>query len=146
MTRYTLGFLFNMDFSRVVLLRKKRPSWQAGKLNGVGGHIEGLETPRQCMEREFHEEVYHDFGVGWQEYATIGSPDFEVVCFAAQAAYLPTVARGDEPVVVLDVASLSGRNVIENLLWLIPLAIDTLQDGRPNYTRTDYRHLPGDGK
>ena len=34
---YACGFLFSQDRTRVVLIRKRRPAWQAGKLNGVGG-------------------------------------------------------------------------------------------------------------
>lgn len=146
MTRYTLGFLFNEDLDCILLMHKLRPFWQAGKLNGVGGHIEEGETPRECMAREFREEVDCDIDIGWREYATISSPDFEVVCFAGRAEQLPTKARGDEQVFVYGLASLSNINAVENLLWLIPLAIDALTDGRPNYARVDYGHLPGDGK
>ena len=37
----------------VVLTHKNRPAWQAGKLNGVGGKIELLESPVAAMVREF---------------------------------------------------------------------------------------------
>jgi 8-oxo-dGTP pyrophosphatase MutT (NUDIX family) len=43
--------------SFVALIRKVRPSWQAGLLNGVGGHIESGETPHDAMVREFEEEA-----------------------------------------------------------------------------------------
>lgn len=54
---YVLGFMFNEDESKVLLIMKNRPAWQAGKLNGVGGKIEAGETPIQAMEREFAEET-----------------------------------------------------------------------------------------
>ena len=53
---YVAGFLFSPDRSRVLLIRKNRPAWQAGKLNGLGGKIEPGETPPQAMRREFREE------------------------------------------------------------------------------------------
>jgi 8-oxo-dGTP diphosphatase len=56
-TRYVVGFVFNKSMTRVALIRKNRPSWQAGKLNGIGGHIEERETAVKAMEREFYEET-----------------------------------------------------------------------------------------
>lgn len=53
--RYCLGFGYFVD--RVVLIEKKRPAWQKGFLNGLGGEIEGNETPQQAMTREFIEET-----------------------------------------------------------------------------------------
>lgn len=55
--RYVLGFVFNHDLSSVLLLRKGHPDWQAGKLNGIGGQVEGLESICQAMVREAREEI-----------------------------------------------------------------------------------------
>jgi 8-oxo-dGTP diphosphatase len=54
--QYVLGFVFNERRDKVVLVRKKRPSFQVGKLNGFGGSIEEGEGSRQAMVREFKEE------------------------------------------------------------------------------------------
>lgn len=54
MTRYVVGFLFADD--EVLLIKKNHPSWQFGKLNGLGGHIEENESPLDAMIREFEEE------------------------------------------------------------------------------------------
>jgi len=35
--RYVLGFCFGPSLTTVVLIKKNRPAWQAGRLNGVGG-------------------------------------------------------------------------------------------------------------
>jgi 8-oxo-dGTP diphosphatase len=56
MKAYVLGFAFD-DVGRVVLMRKNRPEWQKGRWNGVGGLIEGGETPQVAMAREFKEET-----------------------------------------------------------------------------------------
>jgi 8-oxo-dGTP diphosphatase len=49
MQTYACGFLFSLDRTRVLLIRKRRPAWQAGRLNGVGGKIEPGETPaKRC--------------------------------------------------------------------------------------------------
>lgn len=54
---YVVGFMFNSDRSRVLLIEKNRPAWQAGKLNGVGGKLEDGEDPNFAMAREFREET-----------------------------------------------------------------------------------------
>lgn len=53
---YILGFAFD-QFGAVALIEKKRPAWQAGKWNGIGGHREDGETGHQGISREFHEET-----------------------------------------------------------------------------------------
>lgn len=54
---YCLGFAFTVDGS-VALIRKAKPEWQAGKLNGVGGKIEEFDpSPVHAMTREFMEET-----------------------------------------------------------------------------------------
>src|SRR5690242_7587733 len=57
---YTVGFFFNEDLSKVLLIRKAKPPWQAGRLNGIGGSFEGTESPEKCMDREFLEETGND--------------------------------------------------------------------------------------
>lgn len=67
MNKYVAGFLFSPDLMEVVLITKEKPTWQAGKLNAVGGKIEGWygrlhdeliwEEPISAMAREFAEET-----------------------------------------------------------------------------------------
>lgn len=63
---YVLGFAFD-DLGRVALITKKRPHWQNGLLNGIGGKIQSGESPFKAMVREFYEEtgvgIAHD---GWR--------------------------------------------------------------------------------
>lgn len=56
MKRYTLGFIFNKELSHVLLIKKQRSTWQKGKYNGIGGHIEEGEEPYECFIREVQEE------------------------------------------------------------------------------------------
>ncbi len=56
MQAYVLGFVFDLDYKHVLLVRKNRPFWQKGFLNGVGGHIEGDESAYEAMCRECLEE------------------------------------------------------------------------------------------
>ena len=54
---YTLGFIFNDKLDTVLLIEKKKPEWQKGYLNGIGGHVEDDESPKQCIIRECFEET-----------------------------------------------------------------------------------------
>jgi len=54
---YVLGFAFSKNRETVVLMKKNRPEWQAGKLNGIGGKIEKGEFRYAAMNREFEEET-----------------------------------------------------------------------------------------
>ena len=74
MKTYVLGFAFSQNKQNVLLIKKNRPAWQAGKLNGVGGKIEEGETPAQAMVREFEEETgIKSTEADWQPYAHLGS-------------------------------------------------------------------------
>ncbi len=54
-------FLFSEDRRRVVLINKKRPEWQAGLQNGIGGKVLEGEIYLQAMIREFKEETGFEF-------------------------------------------------------------------------------------
>lgn len=124
---YSLGLMFSTDRSRVALIRKATPQWQAGKLNGVGGKAEPGETARQAMVREFHEET----GVlteasSWQLFARLGSPHFEVHvfrCFDDRVDHCQTLTH--EMVVVENVdASLLLSQGVAGLAALACCALD----------------------
>lgn len=53
----TVGFLFSENMLDVLLIEKKRPEWQKGKFNGIGGRMEIGESPVGCLVREFREET-----------------------------------------------------------------------------------------
>ena len=78
MIEYVLGF--RISGTHAALIKKKRPSRQKGLFNGVGGKIEGEETPAAAMTREFQEET-SKVVLGWDHFATIESPYTKVYCF-----------------------------------------------------------------
>jgi 8-oxo-dGTP diphosphatase len=57
--RYVLVFIFNDETRnpKVLLIKKNRPDFLAGKLNGIGGKVEELETYKQAAIRETLEEA-----------------------------------------------------------------------------------------
>ena len=77
---YCLGFAFSRDLTRVLLIRKLRPAWQAGRLNGIGGKLEPGETALEAMRRECREETGLNIE-DWDYFATIQSSEFTVSCF-----------------------------------------------------------------
>ena len=83
MQQYVCGFLFSVDRSRVLLIRKNRPAWQAGKLNGVGGKVEPGESIQKAMTREFREEAGLTLAEAqWQHVLTLTGPDWTGHFFA----------------------------------------------------------------
>lgn len=70
--------MFDPRFHRVALIRKAKPEWQKGKLNGIGGKIEEGEGPFAAMVREFREETGVDHR-DWGTFAEMTGPDWSVV-------------------------------------------------------------------
>lgn len=136
----TCGFLFSPSRQTVLLVEKKKPEWQAGQLNGIGGKVEPGETVEQAMDREWNEEGNHGQGFPifpkWEPFAIVSVPEKSVAvtfyrAFAENDHVLLRRAGcwtdvGEEMVIV-NVRDLGHRNVfvIPNLRWLIPAALDT---------------------
>jgi 8-oxo-dGTP diphosphatase len=122
MNKYVVGFLFNQDTNKVCLIRKNRPQWQKGRLNGVGGHIEDGENPKAAMTREFQEEAGEV--IDWRQFLLVKGNEYELHCFTAKATAinLPNIhSMTDEIVGWYPVESLPC-NILPNLKWLIPMA------------------------
>ena len=127
MTKYVLGFLFRnyKGETQVALIRKTRPEWQKGKLNGIGGHLEEDELPNDAMIREFKEEA--GSVCNWKFFCTmVFDNDIAVYCFKSESiADIKTMT--DEEVLWFPVKGLPDT-VIPNLNWLIPMALQK-EDG-----------------
>ena len=119
-TAYVVGFAFDTE-SNVALIRKARPDWQKGRLNGIGGHIEEGESSHEAMVREFIEETGVEVA-SWDLFARLLSKEWSVDVFRAFGVNLTTLkTTTDEEVLVYHVKHLP-LEVLPNLLWLIPLA------------------------
>src|SRR6266550_1634279 len=88
--RYVLGFILSDDGSLAALLRKKRPAWQADKLNGIGGHVEYNEDFLTAMNRESLEEVGRSFV--WESVATLITKDWEMLVYATRIPLVEVVS------------------------------------------------------
>lgn len=122
--RYVAGFAFDKGCGTVALVRKAHPAWQAGKLNGIGGHIEEGEEPADAMRREFHEEAGLDLD-GWEHFATLRGDGFEVWFYRIESSLVREVrTAGDEAVDLYPVATLGDRwDRISNIGWLVNMAL-----------------------
>ncbi len=122
--RYVVGFMFSMKERSVLLIKKRRPEWQAGLLNGIGGRIDPGETPTQAMVREFREEC----GIvttesQWEPYAEMESGDASIYFFSSKGDITLAESLTDETVYsVAYERILKHRFLVPNLIWLVPMA------------------------
>ncbi len=122
MQHYACGLLFSLDRSRVLLIRKRRPAWQAGKLNGIGGKLEAGETPLDAMRREFREEAALDIA-DWQQILTLTGRDWQGHFFRAFGPIEEARTVTDEALEIHPTRPLP-HDTIPNLHWMIPLLLD----------------------
>lgn len=126
MTHYVAGFMFSPNFENVVLIEKNKPEWQRGKYNAIGGKIENEETAEQAMVREFEEETSIN-QKDWEHFVSIEGPDYKVHFFyTVSTKWAEHLSVTDEEVFNIPVRDLHTVRhfLIENLNWLIPMAID----------------------
>jgi 8-oxo-dGTP diphosphatase len=123
MQLYVCGFLFSPDKSRVLLIRKRRPTWQAGLLNGVGGKIEPSDPcPLHAMTREFREEASLTI-TDWQHCLTLTAPTWAGHFFRSFAPLDAAHPLTDELLETHPTSRLP-KDTIPNLHWIIPLLLD----------------------
>lgn len=127
---YSVGFMFDRNREWVALIKKARPEWQKGLLNGIGGHIENGETPLEAMVREFKEETGLLTELSdWELYVHIVNEEVNYQLYIFRCFYndshLINLRNEDiqEPIYSCSVSNLP-LNIIPNLRWLIPLALD----------------------
>jgi 8-oxo-dGTP diphosphatase len=121
--RYVLALLFTPDRRQVVLMRKTRPAWQAGRVNALGGKLMAGESALDAARREVQEEAGVDVPV-WEEFLVWRDPVYHMHAVRAfdGAAHAARTAE-DQAVFLAPVDELPAE-AIENLRWLVPLALD----------------------
>lgn len=140
-TKYVLGFLFSLDKKQVALIEKRQPDWQAGFLNGIGGKIEPNELPLDAMIREFKEETGYEF-TDWTAFNSLqgynsGTKSWIVYTFRGFGDVDKVNTTESEIIYVVNVSDIRTLKVINNLQWLIPLALDTDEI----FTHTEYNNF-----
>lgn len=128
--KYVAGFMFNKTKTKVALIRKNKPEWQKGLLNGIGGKIEEGEHMIDAMCREFKEETgLKTFYYDWKHLVNLESKrDNWIVDFFYSDTLLENLdelkTTTDEEVIIIDVSNLDNESVIPNLRWLIKMCFD----------------------
>jgi 8-oxo-dGTP pyrophosphatase MutT (NUDIX family) len=137
-TIMVVGFVFTPALDQVILIRKTHPAWQAGKYNGLGGHVRLGEPPLEAMAREFKEESGIAIPTSdWKEYARMEgeNPEGEkwvLHIFCATYASCETAESRTPENVSVQPTSIAGTSEsLANLSWLVPLAIDSMQSKFP---------------
>lgn len=128
MTEYVLGFMFSTDVRQVALIEKQTPTWQFGKLNGIGGKIEPGETAGVAMTREFLEETGVPTSVSeWDRFCVMRSDNWVVHCFSCVSVRVfdvKTMEREKVGVYWVSDLALGTHRTLSNIPWLVPLAIN----------------------
>lgn len=128
---YVLGLLFGPRYGgtdEVLLIRKKRPQWMRGKLNGIGGHVEEDESSVTAMAREMKEET----GLVWTPnpmvFAILEFPRAKrrVTCYTSNRKYIRSASTMSDKVVDRYgyPQCLQRKDLADHLRWLMPLAIE----------------------
>lgn len=124
-TYYVVGFLYSYDKKHVALIRKSRPEWQIGKLNGVGGKMEDGERPSEAMEREFREETgYTVFADDWKLFCTLSWRTAIIECFSAVGDLIQLKSITDEQIEIHETDGISTLETIPNIPWLVHMGLD----------------------
>ncbi len=120
---YVLALLFTPDRERVVLMRRTRPAWQAGRVNALGGKLAAGESPLEGARREVREESGVDVAE-WEEFLVWEDPVYRMHALRAfDDAALSARTAEDQEVFLARVDTLPPE-LIDNLRWLVPLALD----------------------
>ena len=126
MKHYVLGFVVNVDESKILLVEKQKPDWQRFRWNGIGGKIEPKESPFEAMDREGYEETNcrYDF----QHVITFVCPGGTVFVYLAKtpSMEIPFEQVEDEKLLVWGINSLPEK-IMNNLKYLIPLALSKVK-------------------
>jgi 8-oxo-dGTP diphosphatase len=105
-------------------MRKSRPAWQAGKINALGGKIQPGESPPEAARREVREEAGVDVEP-WEEFLVWDDHVYRMHALRAFHAAAGRARTAEDQEVFLASARELPPDVIENLRWLVPLALET---------------------
>lgn len=136
MQEYAVGFLHND--TDVAMIRKNRPEWQDGFLNGIGGKLEEGENAHDAMVRECKEEAGRFVGP-WEHFLTLEGTRARVYCFAVYDGKDEHIykleTQEDEPIEIWNMLDLNGcredSETVPNLEWIIPLMRQRAKYAKP---------------
>ena len=124
-SEYCAGFIFDLNGNRVLLIEKKRPSWQLNKFNAIGGHIELNETPIKAMIREADEEVNLSITT-WKHYLTLSDKEesWKVYWFYTFTNKISLFKNNTDESAEIFSTKLLPQNTISNIPYLMHAALN----------------------
>lgn len=126
---YVLGFAFSERKKEILLIRKNRPEFQAGRLNGIGGKIENFELPIDAMVREFKEEANLDTNrETWKLFCKLSGEKELIYCYKSFIDISQYSTMTDEIIIPKEVDKIVLGATLEdelmpNLAWLTQMAL-----------------------
>jgi 8-oxo-dGTP diphosphatase len=123
--RYVVGLIYDELKEHLLLIRKVKPEWQCGLLNGVGGLIEDFDqSPLDAMVRECKEETNLSIPKeDWVEFLRLYGDTWEVYYFWVIADIEEAEAMTVEPLKIIQTCNYSKVKCVPNLKWAIPLSL-----------------------
>ena len=141
MKEYVLGLMYDYYdgyYQNILLIKKNKPEFQKGLLNGIGGKIEENELPINAMYREFEEETgiskdkyqtQYSFKNDWRLFSILEKEnEWKVYCYCIAINIIPNFkSMTDEEVGVYSIKDIfeNKYEIISNLKWLIEMSKDT---------------------
>lgn len=123
------GFMMNLDKLWVLMIKKNRPDWMIGKLNGIGGSVEDSDDSYpEAMAREFQEETgIFTAPSDWFEFLELHTDHHTIVHFfvSYQALSFMHMARSltDEKPEVCEISALEFLETLPGICWQIRMAL-----------------------
>lgn len=130
MKQYVLNAIFNPAMTELLIIKKNRPDWQAGKFNLIGGKVEPKEMFMDAAIRETEEET--GIVLDPENVKMVGfikdepKEHFIVGCFVSITDDIYSFkTKTDESVYLVnmdELRSIPEDNRLENLLSLVELS------------------------
>lgn len=122
---YVAGFAFNEDMTKVIMVKKEKPNWQKGKINAVGGKVNGHEFYPTAMSREFLEETGIETTFEeWNDVIAIKGKDFKVVFYMTKLddeRFHSAQSMEEEEILILNVMDVKLYDRIDNIDMLLDM-------------------------
>lgn len=135
MVNYTLGFIFNEDLTKVLLIKfPERGKWNDNLLNGIGGHIENNESQLNCMIRETKEEtdihITHWKYAGVYDGSNFTNNEFKVFTFFTFIKEVYGIPyKGEEGETNwYNIEDICKLKTVPNTQWMIPFCLSKLKE------------------
>jgi 8-oxo-dGTP pyrophosphatase MutT (NUDIX family) len=135
--KYTLGFIFNPELDKTLLIEmNQKHKWNYGLINACGGKQDKGETPAECIARECLEETGFSSQAEDWDYTGVyrglhEGNRFEVKVYTTirgQYNY-NWIAYGPEGTVQWYDIEAIPNNTVSNFKWMLPFALDKAKGG-----------------